>query len=125
MTGPRGIHPPRHSAIPFRDGSDYSTTAGADLRLGVGGNLALDATINPDFGQVEVDPAIVNLSANETFFDEKRPFFLEGVEPVLLRAGQRLEHGGVPGRLQLAPHRPAAPAEPRWTTTRPTATRPS
>jgi hypothetical protein len=44
----------------------------------VGGNLALDATINPDFGQVEVDPAIVNLSANETFFDEKRPFFLEG-----------------------------------------------
>ncbi|MEP6688385.1 MAG: DUF5916 domain-containing protein [Gemmatimonadales bacterium] len=63
---------------PFRDGSDYSTTAGADLRLGVGGNLALDATVNPDFGQVEVDPAIVNLSAFETFFDEKRPFFLEG-----------------------------------------------
>jgi uncharacterized protein DUF5916 len=63
---------------PFRDGSDYFTTGGADLRLGVGGNLALDATINPDFGQVEVDPAIVNLSANETFFDEKRPFFLEG-----------------------------------------------
>ena len=63
---------------PFRDGSDYYTTGGADLRLGVGGNLSLDATINPDFGQVEVDPAIVNLSANETFFDEKRPFFLEG-----------------------------------------------
>jgi hypothetical protein len=64
---------------PFRDGSDYYTTGGADLRLGVGGNLSLDATINPDFGQVEVDPAIVNLSADETFFDEKRPFFLEGV----------------------------------------------
>jgi hypothetical protein len=63
---------------PFRDGSDYHTTGGADLRLGVGGNLALDATVNPDFGQVEVDPAIVNLSANETFFNEKRPFFLEG-----------------------------------------------
>jgi hypothetical protein len=63
---------------PFRDGSDYYTTGGVDLRVGVGGNLALDATVNPDFGQVEVDPAIVNLSANETFFDEKRPFFLEG-----------------------------------------------
>ena len=69
-------HPGRGD--PFRDGSDYFTTGGADLRLGVGGNLALDATVNPDFGQVEVDPAIVNLTANETFFDEKRPFFLEG-----------------------------------------------
>jgi hypothetical protein len=46
--------------------------------VGAGGNLVLDATFNPDFGQVEVDPAIVNLSAFETFFDEKRPFFLEG-----------------------------------------------
>jgi len=63
---------------PFRDGSDYFASAGGDLRLGVAGNLALDATINPDFGQVEVDPAIVNLTANETFFSEKRPFFLEG-----------------------------------------------
>src|SRR2546421_9650472 len=41
-------------------------------------NLTLNATVNPDFGQVEVDPAIVNLSAFETFFDEKRPFFVEG-----------------------------------------------
>ena len=77
MTG-RGEYTHPGIGDPFRDGSDYFTTGGADLRLGVGGNLALDATINPDFGQVEVDPAIVNLSANETFFDEKRPFFLEG-----------------------------------------------
>ncbi|MEO6055405.1 MAG: DUF5916 domain-containing protein, partial [Gemmatimonadales bacterium] len=74
----RGEYTHPGAGDPFRDGSNYSTTAGADLRLGVGGNLALDATINPDFGQVEVDPAIVNLSANETFFSEKRPFFLEG-----------------------------------------------
>ena len=77
MTG-RGEYTHPGSGDPFHDGSDYFTTGGADLRLGVGGNLSLDATINPDFGQVEVDPAIVNLSAFETFFDEKRPFFLEG-----------------------------------------------
>ncbi len=44
----------------------------------MGSNLNIDATFNPDFGQVEVDPAIVNLSAFETFYDEKRPFFIEG-----------------------------------------------
>jgi len=74
----RGEYTHPGTADPFHDGSDYFATGGGDLRLGVGGNLALDATINPDFGQVEVDPAIVNLTANETFFDEKRPFFLEG-----------------------------------------------
>ena len=110
VTG-RGEYTHPGTGDPFHDGSDYFTTGGADLRLGVGGNLALDATINPDFGQVEVDPAIVNLSAFETFFDEKRPFFLEGVEPVLVRAGQRLEHGRLSPGLQLAPHRPAAPAD--------------
>ena len=41
-------------------------------------SLSLDGTINPDFGQVEVDPAVVNLTAFETFFEEKRPFFIEG-----------------------------------------------
>ncbi len=63
---------------PFDDGSTYSTGAGADLKVGIGTNLTLDATINPDFGQVEVDPAVVNLSDVETFYEEKRPFFLEG-----------------------------------------------
>ncbi|MDB4907357.1 MAG: hypothetical protein JWO05_2141 [Gemmatimonadetes bacterium] len=52
--------------------------AGADLRLGLGSGLSLTGTINPDFGQVEVDPAVINLSEVETFFPEKRPFFLEG-----------------------------------------------
>ncbi len=54
--------------------------AGADLKIGLGPNLSLDATINPDFGQVEADPAIVNLSAFENVFEERRPFFIEGNE---------------------------------------------
>ena len=51
---------------------------GLDLKWGVTSNMTLDATVNPDFGQVEVDPAVVNLTAFETFYDEKRPFFIEG-----------------------------------------------
>ena len=52
--------------------------AGADLELGLGSNATLNATVNPDFGQVESDPAVLNLSAFETFFPEKRPFFVQG-----------------------------------------------
>ena len=52
--------------------------AGLDLKYGLTSNFTLDATFNPDFGQVEVDPAVVNLSAFETFFPERRPFFVEG-----------------------------------------------
>jgi hypothetical protein len=51
---------------------------GLDLKYGLGPAFTLSATINPDFGQVEADPSQVNLSANEIFFAEKRPFFLEG-----------------------------------------------
>ncbi len=64
---------------PFNSGHDYSPGAGLDLRAGLGSSLTLNATINPDFGQVEVDPAVVNLSDVESTFDEKRPFFTEGV----------------------------------------------
>jgi hypothetical protein len=63
---------------PFNDGARAFASAGLDLKLGVTSNLTATATVNPDFGQVEVDPAVVNLSAFETFFQEKRPFFLEG-----------------------------------------------
>jgi hypothetical protein len=63
---------------PFYKSNQYQTTFGADFKIGVGSNFNIDATINPDFGQVEVDPAVVNLSAFETFFQEKRPFFIEG-----------------------------------------------
>ena len=53
---------------------------GGEAKLGLGPNLTLDATINPDFGQVEADPARVNLTAFETFFPENRPFFIEGAD---------------------------------------------
>jgi hypothetical protein len=65
-------------ANPFQHERDASMRAGADVRAGIGANLTLNATINPDFGQVELDPAEVNLSAFETFFNERRPFFVEG-----------------------------------------------
>jgi hypothetical protein len=55
-------------------------TLGADLKLGLTSDLTLTATFNPDFGQVEADPSVVNLSTFETFFPEKRPFFTEGTE---------------------------------------------
>lgn len=63
---------------PFVDASDATGRAGVDVKMGIGPNLTLDATINPDFGQVEADPAVVNLSGFETFFDERRQFFIEG-----------------------------------------------
>jgi hypothetical protein len=66
------------AADPFNDGSRLGADVGGDLKLGIGSNLTLDATVNPDFGQVEVDPAVVNLSDVETFFEERRPFFVEG-----------------------------------------------
>src|SRR6266487_3062427 len=53
-------------------------TGGADLKYGITSNLTLDATVNPDFGQVEADPSVLNLTAFETFFQERRPFFVQG-----------------------------------------------
>ena len=53
-------------------------SAGGDLKFGITPNATLDATVNPDFGQVEADPAVLNLSAFETFLSERRPFFVEG-----------------------------------------------
>jgi hypothetical protein len=53
-------------------------SAGLDAKVGLSSNFTLDATVNPDFGQVEADPSVINLTAYETFFEEKRPFFLEG-----------------------------------------------
>ena len=63
---------------PFDKASRFKPGLGADVKIALSHNLTLDATINPDFGQVEVDPAVVNLSDVETFFEEKRPFFIEG-----------------------------------------------
>jgi hypothetical protein len=71
---------------PFRTGTDRFGSVGVDLKYGITSNLTLDATINPDFGQVEMDPAEINLSAFETRFGERRPFFVEGAE--ILSFGQ-------------------------------------
>lgn len=98
LTGIRGIQPARRIEVlpyvaadsrfirltdpadPFAREREAGVRVGGDLKMGLGPNLTLDVTINPDFGQVESDPAEVNLSAYETFFDEQRPFFLEGAE---------------------------------------------
>ena len=62
---------------PIHHASAYTPGIGGDLRMPLGSSLTLNATVNPDFGQVEVDPAVVNLSDVETYFQEKRPFFTE------------------------------------------------
>lgn len=97
LAGLEGIEPPRRIELlpyvaasgsaypgdarnPFRTGSDRFGRAGADVSVGLTSNLTLAATFNPDFGQVEADPAVVNLTAFETFYPEKRPFFTEGLD---------------------------------------------
>jgi hypothetical protein len=66
-------------ANPLLDARDHRADAGLDVKYSLTSSLTLTGTINPDFGQVEVDPAVVNLSEFETFYPEKRPFFTEGV----------------------------------------------
>mgnify|MGYP002153781728 CR=1 FL=1 len=97
LEGIRAIKPGRHVELlpytvaqaqfnqaepgnPFQTGHDYQGNLGFDFKAGIKSNLTLDATVNPDFGQVEVDPAVVNLSAYETYYEEKRPFFIEGAD---------------------------------------------
>lgn len=77
VAGSSTVYPPS-GGNPFREGLNPSARVGADVKMGLGPNLTLEATINPDFGQVEADPAEVNLTAFETRFPERRPFFLEG-----------------------------------------------
>ena len=63
---------------PYADGLDASLEAGVDAKLALTNDLIMDVAINPDFGQVEADPSEVNLTAFESYFQEKRPFFIEG-----------------------------------------------
>ena len=63
---------------PYDNGRNLHSRVGADLKLGLGPSLTVQATVNPDFGQVEADPSVVNLSAYELFYADKRPFFTEG-----------------------------------------------
>jgi hypothetical protein len=87
------------------DGWDPWANAGVDLRVGVSTDAVLDLTANPDYGQVEADPAQVNLSHWETFLTEKRPFFLEGADifsmPFMLFYSRRI--GAVDDRGELIP----------------------
>lgn len=96
LTGIAGIHPERalelmpyavarsnlDNGVPIGDplnrAAAYKVSGGLDVKYSLTSNLRLTGTINPDFGQVEVDPAVINLSDTETFFPEKRPFFTEG-----------------------------------------------
>ena len=70
--------PVSNAADPFEHAHGTDGRIGADATVLLTSNLTVNATVNPDFGQVEVDPAVVNLTAFETFFQEKRPFFVEG-----------------------------------------------
>lgn len=63
---------------PFKSQRNYPANVGADAKIGLAGDVTLDLSLNPDFAQVEVDPAVVNLTAYETYYQEKRPFFIEG-----------------------------------------------
>jgi hypothetical protein len=110
----RPIAPPRRfELIPYTLGrsayrpglsQEGGAAAGVDVRVGLGTDATLAATINPDFGQVEQDPAVLNLSVFETFFPEKRPFFLEDSRTFVPPYGNfQLFHsrriGRAPGRL--------------------------
>jgi hypothetical protein len=72
------LHSQVDNANPFASRSEMRMDGGVDVKYGLSSGLTLTGTLNPDFGQVEVDPAVVNLSQFETFFPEKRPFFTEG-----------------------------------------------
>ncbi|PWB76253.1 hypothetical protein C3F09_00835 [candidate division GN15 bacterium] len=95
LTGIDNIRPARHlevlpygvssmksepSSLRNADGRTYGGNTGVDVKYGISSDLVLDATINPDFGQVELDQPVLNLSAYETFYEEKRPFFQEGAD---------------------------------------------
>jgi hypothetical protein len=111
----RLVPPRRMEFLPFtlgrlenrNDGtSSGGVDAGLDLRMGLGTAATLSATVNPDFGQVEADPAVLNLSIFESFFPEKRPFFLEDSRIFVLPYGQLPDFysrriGQAPGRLEL------------------------
>lgn len=68
---------PKEEGNPFRDGSNTKINGGLDAKIGVTNDLTLDLTINPDFGQVDADPAAIALDGFQIFFEERRPFFVE------------------------------------------------
>ena len=131
VTGLAGLPAPRrleaapymvtkNVSVPAGSSFDRSQklTAGADLKYGLTSNLTLDATVNPDFGQVEADPAVLNLTVFETFLQERRPFFVAGTGIFRFDVncsqvncnGERLFYSRRIGRApQLAGNDPGAP----------------
>lgn len=99
------VHVPASTGVgfsnPYRDGSNYLGSAGLDLKYRLTSNVVVDATFNPDFGQVEADPAEVNLTAFETRFAERRPFFVEGTD-IFEFGGSRLFYSRRIGRRPQA-----------------------
>jgi len=71
------IREPHIPQSPFQKGRRWGGNAGIDAKVAVR-DFTLDLTVNPDYGQVELDPSVMNLTAYEVFYEEKRPFFLEG-----------------------------------------------
>jgi len=98
---------PRAANNPFNDGSRQVAGAGLDAKYGLTSSLTLDATVNPDFGQVDADPAFVNLSAFEQFLSERRPFFVEGSDIFNFNSNAQLFYSRRIGRA------PQASADPR------------
>ena len=120
LEGIENINPPRHlELIPYGMGRVISESdepldpfgnAGLDLRYGITPSISLNATFNPDFGQVEADPAQLNLSAYEDQFRERRPFFVEGASIFSnsdydlfysRRIGKRPGHFSVPSEVEV------------------------
>lgn len=80
----------REAGNPYRDGGDTGVDGGLDAKVGLGSDFTLDLTVNPDFGQVEADPSQINLGTFETFFPERRPFFVEGQDIFTFELGNDL-----------------------------------
>ena len=109
VDGIRNITPPLHLSLsPYASGTaayntatpgksakgKYDATGGLDLKYGLAKNFTFDATLNPDFGQVEVDQAVLNLTVFETRFPEKRPFLVEGSQ--LFTFGASMDNTSLP-----------------------------
>ena len=95
------------------NGNEGKVTGGLDLKAGLGPNVTVDATVNPDFGQVEADPAVLNLSAFEIRFDERRPFFQEGAG--LYRCGGPCEGVFYTRRIGRTPQLRGSSSDPAFT----------
>ena len=121
LEGIEGIRPQRSLEIfpfalgrstlsPGDSGSEHDlfSSAGLDLRYGLSSNISLNATINPDFGQIEGDPAVLNLGVFETFFRERRPFFSGGHPDLRIADAVHCRHPPAHAPVPLAAHWPPA-----------------